>query len=64
MRDQTVARNYAETLFALGRKHGAMDEFGAALGTVARLLDEDPRFRIFLETPRIEDAEQIGRAHV
>jgi len=58
VRDETVSKNYAETLFALGQKHGAMDEFGAALETVARLLDEDPRFRIFLETPRIEDSER------
>ncbi|MBM4182730.1 MAG: ATP synthase F1 subunit delta [Gemmatimonadetes bacterium] len=55
MRDVTVSKNYAETLFALGNKHGAIQEYGAALDTVARLLDEDPRFRIFLETPRIED---------
>jgi len=58
VRDETVSKNYAETLFALGQKHGAIDEFGAALETVARLLDEDPRFRAFLETPRIEDSER------
>lgn len=58
MRDETVSKNYAETLFALGQKHGALDEYGTALETVARLLDEDPRFRIFLETPRIEDSER------
>jgi F-type H+-transporting ATPase subunit delta len=55
VRDVTVSKNYAETLFELGKKHGAVAEYGAALDTVARLLDEDPRFRVFLETPRIED---------
>lgn len=55
MRDVTVSKNYAETLFELGRKHGAIADYGVALDTVARLLDEDPRFRVFLETPRIED---------
>lgn len=58
MRDTTVARSYAETLFELGRRHGRLEEYGSALETVARLLDADPRFRIFLETPRIDDAER------
>ena len=55
MRDETVSKNYAETLFALATKHSQLEEYGAALETVARLLDEDPRFRMFLETPRIDD---------
>jgi F-type H+-transporting ATPase subunit delta len=56
VRDETVSKNYAETLFALATKHSQLGEYGAALETVARLLDEDPRFRMFLETPRIDDA--------
>ncbi len=55
MRDVTVSKSYAETLFALGTKNSAIAEYGDALDTVARLLDEDPRFRTFIETPRIED---------
>ncbi len=55
MRDETVSKNYAETLFELGRRSNAIAEYGEALDVVARLLDEDPRFRLFLETPRIED---------
>jgi len=58
VRDETVSKNYAETLFELGRKHGALDDYGAALETVAQLLDEDPRFRVLLETPRIDDPER------
>jgi F-type H+-transporting ATPase subunit delta len=58
VRDVTVSKNYAETLFALGQKLGAIEEYGVALDTVARLLDEDARFRLFLETPRIEDEER------
>ena len=58
MRDETVSKNYAETLFSLGRKNGAIDEYGAALDAIARLLDEDRRFRLFLETPRIDDDEK------
>ena len=58
MRDETVARNYAGTLFELARRHDSMEEYGVGLATVARLLDEDPKFRLFLETPRIDDADR------
>lgn len=58
MRDETVSRNYAETLFALADRTGAIEEYGAGLATVARLLDEDRKFRVFLETPRITDADR------
>jgi F-type H+-transporting ATPase subunit delta len=55
LRDETVSKNYAETLFELGKRKSAIAEYGEALDALARLLDEDTRFRLFLETPRIED---------
>jgi F-type H+-transporting ATPase subunit delta len=55
VRDVTVARNYAETLFELARRNDALEEYGAAIETVAALLEENPRARLFLETPRIDD---------
>ncbi|MEJ2202545.1 MAG: ATP synthase F1 subunit delta [Gemmatimonadota bacterium] len=58
MRDETVARSYAETLFALAGRHEGLEAYSAAIETVAGLLDEEPRFRLFLETPRIADAER------
>lgn len=58
MRDETVARNYADTLFELARRHEGLEPFAEGIETVARLLDEDPRFRLFLETPRIADADK------
>lgn len=58
MRDETVARSYAETLFELADRHDAVEGYGEALETVTRLLEEDGRFRLFLETPRIEDEEK------
>lgn len=58
MRDETVAKSYAGTLFDLADRNDALDEYGEAIETVARLLEEDPRFRLFLETPRIEDGEK------
>jgi F-type H+-transporting ATPase subunit delta len=56
VRDETVARNYAETLFELARRHEGLDVYGAGIEMVARLIDEDGRFRLFLETPRIDAA--------
>ena len=56
MRDETVARNYAETLFALAQRHEGLDAFGRGMDLVSAALDQNPDFRLFLETPRI-DAE-------
>lgn len=54
MRDETVSREYAETLFALAERHEGIAAFGRGVDLVAALLDQDPDFRLFLETPRIE----------
>jgi len=56
VRDETVARNYAETLVALAERHEGIDRFGDGIATVAQLLEESPEFRLFLETPRIGSA--------
>ncbi len=55
MRDETVARSYAETLFELASRNDALESFGEAIATVAATLEETPRARTFLETPRIDD---------
>lgn len=58
MRDETVAKNYAETLFELATRNEALQEYGHAIETVARFIEEDPRFRLFMETPRIDDDDK------
>jgi len=58
VRDETVARSYAETIFELADRNDALESYGEALETVARLVEEDPRFRLFLETPRIDDEDR------
>ena len=58
MRDETVARSYAETLFELADRNDALDEYGEAIETVARLIEEDSKLRLFLETPRIDDVDR------
>jgi F-type H+-transporting ATPase subunit delta len=56
VRDDTVAREYAETLFELAGRHEGLDAYGRGVDLVTGLLDQSPDLRLFLETPRI-DAE-------
>ena len=58
MRDETVARNYAETLFELADRNDAIEGYGEAIESVAKAIEEHDDFRLFLETPRIEDEEK------
>ncbi len=58
MRDETVARNYAEALFELAERHEGVEAYGTGIEGVAVLIDENDDFRRFLETPRIDVAEK------
>ncbi|MDZ7779205.1 MAG: ATP synthase F1 subunit delta [Gemmatimonadota bacterium] len=58
MRGETVARKYAETLFELGVRAGRAEKYGEHLREVSDLLDTQPKFRLFLETPRIDDEDR------
>lgn len=56
MASTLIARNYAQTLFALADRHGgiqAVEEYGRAIDEVAELIRSEPRVREFLETPRL-----------
>ncbi len=50
---ESVARNYAEALLALGRKAGDAPAWGALIRQVADAVDSNATLRQFLETPRI-----------
>ncbi len=58
MTNETIARNYAATLFELAQRHEGLEAFSEGLDTVVGLLDQNPRFRVFLETPRIADRDK------
>ncbi len=58
MRDETVSRNYAGTLFELARRNDGLEVYEDAIETVARVLEENPDVRLFLETPRIGDRKK------
>jgi F-type H+-transporting ATPase subunit delta len=58
VREETIARNYAEALFSLAQGHEGIEVFGEGIETVARLIDENSDFRMFLATPRIAASEK------
>jgi F-type H+-transporting ATPase subunit delta len=53
--NETIARNYASTLFDLAQRHDGVEVFAQHLDSVVGLLDKNPSFKLFLETPRIAD---------
>jgi len=64
MGPEIIARNYAETLLALARRHGGdetVDEYASSIEEVAQLLRDEPLVREFLDTPRV-DLESKKRA--
>jgi F-type H+-transporting ATPase subunit delta len=56
--NETIARNYAATLFDLALRHDGLEAFAGGMDIVVGLLDQNPSFRLFLETPRISDGEK------
>lgn len=58
MRDETVARSYAETLFELALRHDGLEAYREGIDMVAGLLEQNPRLRLFLETPRVSDEDR------
>ena len=58
MTSETIARNYAATLFELAQRHEGLEAFAGGVDMVVGLLDQNPSFRLFLETPRIADEDK------
>jgi F-type H+-transporting ATPase subunit delta len=65
VRATTIARNYAEALIVLARKHDDLDGWGAAINGVVTAIEGDARLRNFLAAPQVSAAEKnavIGKA--
>ena len=58
MQETTVARSYAEALFELAERDGALEAYAEQLGVITGLLESEPDFRLLLETPRISPGEK------
>ncbi|MDX2191722.1 MAG: ATP synthase F1 subunit delta [Gemmatimonadales bacterium] len=56
MRLESVARNYAEALVALGVQHGRLDVYYDLLDAVASAVDTTPELQTLLMSPRVPKA--------
>lgn len=56
MRDESIARNYAETLLTLARKAGDVDGWGVTMLALADTFNRDASLRNFLGSPRVSPA--------
>ena len=55
---QGVAHVYAEALYGAAKDTGVLDSVEQEIRSLRELLDKDPRFRLFLESPAISVAEK------
>ena len=60
MRDATIARNYAEALLTLAGKAEDAAGWGALIRDLANGVHDDPRLRLFLESPKISEAQKCS----
>lgn len=60
MRETTIARNYAETLFALAQRAGDLPGWGRLINDVASAVNTDRTLRLYLESPRLSVEKKKG----
>ena len=53
MRHATIARNYAQALFAAAAAKGEVERFGELMDAVAGAVQSDPKIAIVLDSPRV-----------
>lgn len=58
MRDATIARNYAEVLLTLAGRAEDPAGWGKLIRDVANGVEENPTLKLFLESPKISDAQK------
>jgi F-type H+-transporting ATPase subunit delta len=65
LRNETVARNYAEALFELGRRADSAELYADLIDAVAAAVETTPRVQAMLMSPRVpksEKARMLGAA--
>ena len=60
MREQTIARNYADALFQLGARARQTEKFGELIEAVGGSIEADETVRIVLESPRVTKAQKTA----
>ena len=58
MREPTIARNYAEALFASGEKTGAAERYGRLLEAVTGAILADDKIRVVIESPNVSKPQK------
>jgi F-type H+-transporting ATPase subunit delta len=58
MREGTIAKNYAEALLELARRAKDLRGWGTLLQSIADAMQQDPKLRLFLQTPRVDVASK------
>ena len=58
MRTETIARNYAEALFALAERAGQPDRYADLIDAVAAAVETIPKVKAVLMSPRVPKAEK------
>lgn len=58
MRSQTIARNYAEALYALGERSGQTVRYAELMDAVAAAVDSTPAVQGVLMSPRVPKTEK------
>ena len=53
MRSETIARNYAEALFALGERSGRTEQFADLMDAVAAAVETTPEVKATLMSPKV-----------
>jgi F-type H+-transporting ATPase subunit delta len=58
LRNETVARNYAEALFELGQRAGSAERYADLIDAVAAAVETTPRVEAVLMSPRVPKSEK------
>jgi F-type H+-transporting ATPase subunit delta len=58
LRNETVARNYAEALFELGQRAGNVERYADLIDAVAAAVETTPRVQAVLMSPRVPKSEK------
>jgi F-type H+-transporting ATPase subunit delta len=58
LRTETIARNYAETLFQLGEQSGNVERYAELMDAVAAAVEQTPRVQAMLMSPRVPKSEK------
>jgi F-type H+-transporting ATPase subunit delta len=58
LRNETVARNYAEALFDLGERNGNPQRYADLIDAVAAAVETTPRVQAVLMSPRVPKSEK------